>query len=129
MENKNIKEKSWVMEILKGVGIALIITVVLLLIFSLIITYTNIPENIIDTTTIIISAISILMASMIITSKLKKNGLINGAFIGGIYIMILYIISSFLNWEFSIDFKSLIMVITCILLGILGGILGVNRKI
>lgn len=60
--------------------------------------------------------------------KIKKNGILNGATIGGGYILILYLVSSILNVNFSLNIQSLVMIIIGILFGILGGIIGVNRK-
>ena len=76
----------------------------------------------------IITAISILIGSSLGNIKIKKNGLINGGLIGGIYIITIYLISSILNWKFSLNIQSIIMIITAIVFGILGGIIGVNRK-
>ena len=58
----------------------------------------------------------------------QKNGILNGALVGGAYILILYFISSLLNWKFSLNLQSIIMIIVGIVFGILGGIVGVNRK-
>ena len=122
VENKTIKN------IAKGVGISLISTCIMLFIFAVLLTYTDISENIIDTVIIIITAISILIGSSIGNLKIKKNGLLNGAIIGGTYILIIYLISSILNWRFSLNIQSIIMIIIGILFGILGGIIGVNKK-
>ena len=59
---------------------------------------------------------------------MKKNGLINGALIGGIYILLLYFISSLLNWKFGLNLQSLVMIIVGVIFGIVGGIVGVNKK-
>jgi len=45
----------------KGIGIALISTMILLLIFSIILTYTNVSENTITPVIIVVTAISILL--------------------------------------------------------------------
>ena len=76
----------------------------------------------------IITAISIVIGSSIGSTKIKKNGLINGGIIGGSYILILYVVSSILNWKFSLNIQSIIMIITAVIFGILGGIIGVNKK-
>ena len=128
MENMQINENKTIINIFKGVGIALITTLVMLIIFSIILTYTNIQENVINPVIMIITAISILIGSSIENTKLKKNGLINGGMIGGCYILIIYLISSILNWKFSLNVNSLIMIVAAIIFGILGGIIGVNRK-
>ena len=121
-ENKTIKN------VAKGVVISLISTCIMLLIFTILLTYIDINENLIDTVIIIITAISILIGSSIGNYKMKKNGLLNGAIIGMGYIITIYLISSILNWKFSLNFKSIIMIIITIFFGILGGIIGVNKK-
>ena len=128
MENMQVNENKTLINILKGVGISLITTVIMLIIFSIILTYTNIQESAINPVIMIITAISILIGSSLGNIKIKKNGLINGGLIGGIYILIIYLISSILNWKFSLNMQSIIMIITAVIFGILGGIIGVNRK-
>ncbi len=128
MENLQINENKTIKNIMKGTGIALITTVLLLLIFSIILTYTNIDEKVINPVIMIVTAISILLGSSLGNIKIKKNGLINGGTIGAIYIITIYLISSILNWKFSLNIQSIFMIIIAIVFGILGGILGVNRK-
>ena len=125
MENSDVNNKSLI-NILKGLGIAFIITFVFLLILSIVLTYTNVSENIINPTIIIITALSILIGSSISNIKIKKNGLINGGIIGGVYIVLLYLFSSIFSMQFSLTIQSIIMIITGIVFGILGGIIGVN---
>ncbi len=128
MENLQINENKTIKNIIKGTGIALITTLVLLLIFSIILTYTNIDEKVINPVIMIVTAISILLGSSLGNIKIKKNGLINGGIIGAIYIITIYLISSILNWKFSLNLQSIFMIIIAIVFGILGGIIGVNRK-
>ena len=128
MENMQINENKTLANILKGVGISLIATLIMLVIFSILLTYTNIQENAINPVIMIITAISILIGSSLGNIKIRKNGLINGGIIGAVYIIIIYLISSILNWRFSLNLQSIIMIITAIVFGILGGIIGVNRK-
>lgn len=114
--------------IAKGVGISLITSFILLIIFSIILTYINISENTITPVIIVLTAISILIGSSIGNLKMKKNGILNGGSVGAIYIIILYLISSLLNWKFGINLQSVIMIAVGIVFGILGGIVGVNKK-
>ena len=114
--------------IFKGVGIALLTTIILLLIYSLVLTYTNVSENTITPVIIVITATCILLGSSIGNKKIRKNGLLNGGAIGGIYILILYLISSIWNWKFALNIQSLIMILAGIIFGVIGGIIGVNRK-
>ena len=114
--------------IFKGVGISLLITIIILLIFSIMLSYTNLSENTMTPVIIIATALSILVGSSISTRNIKKNGMLNGGLIGIIYLSILYTISSILNWKFGLNLQSFIMIIAGSILGILGGIIGVNRK-
>lgn len=128
MEGYQENNKKNVKNISIGIGISILITIICLFVFSILLTYTNINENTMTPTIIIITGISVLIGSSIGNVKIKKNGIINGAIIGGGYILILYLISSILNVEFSLNFKSIIMIIVGILFGIFGGIMGVNSK-
>ena len=117
-----------VIQIIKGVGISFLSTILLLIIFASLLTYTQLSEQMMNPVIIIITAVSILIGSSIGNSKIKKNGLINGALIGGIYIIIIYFVSSILNRKFGLEIQSLIMIVIGMIFGILGGIVGVNKK-
>lgn len=120
--------KTNLINILKGVGISILCTMVFLLIFSLILTYTNLSEQTMAPVIIVLTAISILIGSSIGNFKLKKNGILNGALIGGIYFVVLYLISSCISMNFAINREMLIIVLIGMLFGIFGGIIGVNKK-
>lgn len=128
METYQENNKGIVKNIFIGIGIAMLFTIVCLLIFSIVLTYTNISENTITPVIIVVTAISILIGSSIGNIKIKKNGILNGALVGGGYILILYLISSLLNVRFSLNMQSIIMIVVGVIFGILGGIIGVNRK-
>ena len=112
----------------KGLLISFIMTILILLIFSIILTFTNISEKTIVPVIIISTAISILIGSSISNIRIKKNGILNGALIGGGYILILYLLSSILNARFNLNIQSIIMISAGVVFGILGGIIGVNKR-
>lgn len=112
----------------KGLVISFIMTILILLIFSIILTFTNISEKTIVPVIIISTAISILIGSSISNIRIKKNGILNGALIGGGYILILYLLSSILNARFNLNIQSIIMISVGVVFGILGGIIGVNKR-
>lgn len=121
-------ENNFFINLIKGVGIAFIFTIILLIIFSAILTFTNINENVINPVIITVTGISVLIGSSTANNKIKKNGLLNGALVGAIYILIIYIISSLLNWRFGLNLQSLIMIVVGMIFGMLGGIIGVNKN-
>ena len=127
MENLDKKEaKENLIRIIKGSGVALGITLLLLFIFAVVLTYTNIAESVIKPVIIIVTAISILIGSSLSTLKIKKNGLLNGAIVGFIYIFSLYIISSITGSGFNLNIISIIMLVASVVAGMVGGIIGVN---
>lgn len=128
---ENIKESEFsknIIRIVKGSVTAIILTLILLLIFATLLTYTNLKENTINSSIIVITGISILVGSSISTLKIKKNGLINGFFVGLIYIITIYLISSIILTDFKVNFYSIIMILVSIIMGMIGGIIGVNLK-
>lgn len=114
--------------IIKGVIISIIFTLFCLFIFSIILTYTNISEQFINPVIIVTTAISIFVGSSIGNLKVNKNGLINGALIGGIYLISLYILSGIINDNFNLNIQSIIIIISGMICGMFGGIIGVNSK-
>ena len=126
MENSESVNHKQFINILKGIGIAFIVTFICFIILAIVLTYSNISENIMNPTIIIITSISILIGSSISNIKIKKNGLINGGIIGGVYIVLLYLFSSIFSMNFSLNSQSVIMIVTGIVFGILGGVIGVN---
>lgn len=126
--DKNTGKNSKFLNIIKGSIIAIIITVVGLVIFSIILTNTNVSENVMMPVITVITAISILIGSIISVSRIEKKGILNGALVGLIYITAIYLLSSIINGSFIININSIILIIAAIFAGMLGGIIGVNIK-
>ena len=114
--------------IIKGSITAIVLTIVLLLIYSCLLTYTNINEKTMPVVIIIVTAISILVGSLMASSNIKKNGLTHGALVGLVYIVAIYLLSSIIGKNFALNIYSFVMIIASIMAGAIGGIIGVNRK-
>ena len=117
-----------IIRVLKGSGIAIILSIIILLIYAILLTYTPIQENTIKPVIIVVSGISILIGSGISTLKINKNGILNGALVGLIYIIFLYLLSSIIITNFSLTTNSFIMILVSVFTGIIGGIIGINIK-
>ena len=114
--------------ILRGILISFIFTIFMLVIFATLLVYTDLSEQTIRPVIITITGISILIGSSLGTRKLHKNGLLSGGIIGSSYILLLYLISSIVSSNFSINWVSIIMIIVGLIGGIFGGVIGVNTK-
>ncbi|MBR3613644.1 MAG: TIGR04086 family membrane protein [Clostridia bacterium] len=106
--------------------ISILITIILIFILSLLISNTSMSEDFINPGIIIISSISIMVGAIRVSKSKKEKGIINGAILGGIYMLTMYLISSIVLKDFSIGIQSLIMIIGGIIGGVVGGIIGVN---
>ena len=113
--------------IAKGVIISIIFTLIILFIFSILLTYTNISESFITPVIIVTTSISIFIGSSIGNLKMKKSGLLNGALIGGIYLLSIYLLSGTINHNFGLTMQSVIIIVAGMICGMFGGILGVNK--
>jgi len=126
---ENLDKNEWkqnLIRIVKGSIVAIIITLILLFLFASLLTYTSLQETIIIPVVMIITAISILIGSSISTLKIKKNGMVNGALVGMIYMVTIYLISSLTGTGFACNVNTIIMMVSAVLAGMLGGIIGVN---
>ncbi len=125
MEAK-VKADKNIIRIIKGSVFSILITLILLFIYAILLTSTNIPESTMSVVVITITGISILIGSSISSFKIKKRGIVNGGLVGLIYIITIYLISSIALMGFSMNITSIIMLIVAIVIGMIGGIIGVN---
>lgn len=112
--------------VVKGSAFAIVISLILLTIYAILLSCTNISESTMTPVVITISGISILIGSSISSMKIKKQGMLNGALVGVIYMLFIYILSSILLTGFIFNIQSIIMIAIGTSAGIIGGIIGVN---
>jgi len=110
----------------KNLSISIIITLILLFVLSMVLSLSNVSENIMGVSIIFISSFSILVGAFLASRKIKEKGIIFGSILGLTYMIILYLISSLLNANFAFSLSVLYMFIGGLVGGAIGGILGVN---
>ena len=121
------KDKSSI-KIIKGTVISIILSLILLTIYAALLSYTSISENTMVPVVITITGISILIGSSISSMHIKKQGMLNGALVGLIYMLTIYILSSIFLSSFELTVNSIIMIAVGIGTGMIGGVIGVNMK-
>ena len=124
-ETKN-PNSNLVKTFLKNLCLEFLFTIILLTILSLILSLTSANETIINPSIIFISAFSILIGSFFTGKRIGNKGILIGILQGFSYMFILYLFSSILSNNFSLDISSIVMILISIICGAIGGILGVN---
>lgn len=118
--------KNFMFDFGKSIILSILLTFIALLLLSAVLNFTDVSENIISPSIIVISSVCIMIGSFIVSKKIKEKGILNGAILGILYMFVLYIISSIANGSFALNVSSLAMIGIGIIAGIFGGILGVN---
>lgn len=118
--------KNFMFDFGKSLILSILLTFIALLLLSAVLNFTDVSENIISHSIIVISSVCIMIGSFIVSKKIKEKGILNGAILGILYMFVLYIISSIANGSFALNVSSLAMIGIGIIAGIFGGILGVN---
>ncbi len=113
---------------LKGIVFSIVMTLFMILILSIVLSFSNIKENVIMPTVIFISSFSILMGGFLVAKKMDEKGIVYGSVLGLSYMLILYLISSIMSFDFSLNVNAIIMIVLGVLGGAIGGVLGVNLK-
>ena len=121
MENKN----KFIL-IGKGVIFGYIFMLFEILVYSILLAYTSVPESSISVCVFIFSLLSVFLASSTVSIKIKENGMKNGGIVGFLYIILVYLIGSLISGNFSLTSSVITTIIFNILLGMIGGIVGVN---
>lgn len=123
-----MKVKSWDKSIylLKGLLLAYIITFVLILMFSLLLTFSSLREGKTSLLNTLVMIISITSGGIYVAGKVKEKGWINGGILGISYYFILILLNLLLLRPIIIDMFSISKLIIAFTTGIIGGIIGIN---
>lgn len=126
--SKKINSSNYFIDLIKGTVIGLLVTIMLILIFTIILTYTKLSEDRIPLINSIIMILGITTGSIFTSRKAEKNGWIFGGVTGILYFIIIFILSIIFIKNYAFDkyfiFKGLVALST----GIIGGMIGINIK-
>lgn len=117
-----------ILTILKNVLLSYALTLFMFLIFAFVITYTDISHNSVSVITVIITILSIMIAGILNGRKSTEKGWLTGCVTGLLYMGILYILGSIIYKNPGIHANGIAMIITGIISGALGSIIGINNK-
>lgn len=111
---------------IKTIVTAFLITTILMAVLALLICYTPLPEEAVTPSVYILNYFSVFMAGLFSAVKTKRKGFITGGLSGMGYMLLVYLLGFILFG--GIDFTKTVFlnVIYCTLLGMAGGIVGIN---
>lgn len=123
---KKIDMKPDVLDVLKAVLVATLISLALVLIFAIILKFSSLPSFVIVPVNIAIKLVSIFVGCLI-GFKAKQNGILKGAVTGLVYMLLTFFIFAAMNAFKDVKF-SWIDLITLPIAGALSGIVAVNIR-
>lgn len=125
--NNSDKSNGWLWDFIKGILVAVIITLLLVFAFALIIKYCNIDNAYIPLINQVIKSVSIVVA-MLMCFAARPNGWLRGLLFGIMYILLSFLMFSAFNCTFEPDIKLLNDCVLGGVTGLISGIIVVNVK-
>lgn len=110
----------------KGLLLSYIITGVLIILFSLLLTFTPLKEARTPLLNTIVMIVSIVAGSIYLTTKIKENGWVSGAILGLSYYLILVLFNFIFLKSLVFDIFSITKLAITSITGVIGGIIGIN---
>ena len=114
--------------ILKSLAISFVFTLILVLVVSLLLTYTSLKESRIPLLNTIVMVISITVGSIYMAVKVEENGWLYGGLIGALFFLILVLLNFLFIKPFILDIYSISKFFIALVTGIIAGIIGINIK-
>ncbi len=119
--------RDFFMPVLKGLLFGVLAIIIVYVLFSVLMSTFDFPNQYIYPATLIGLIISIPVAGYVTVVSSENKNPFKGSLCGLIYIMILYFISSILNSDFSMGLNTLILAIIGVSAGAIGGLIAINR--
>lgn len=110
----------------KGAFRATLITIILLVLFSIVMSFTEVGTQVVSVVFLLITCISIIYGAIYAARKNNRKGWVTGIIVALLYMALLYILSGFFFGSFAIDSKDLSRLGIALLVGALSGMLGIN---
>lgn len=126
MEN-SLKSKNF-LQILKGVGVSLVVSLVGILVFAFVLRFVNIGDNLIKVINQVIKVLSVLLGVSLTLKKDKTKGLLKGAGVGALYTLLAYLVFSVLVGNFNFGLSLVFDTIFAAVIGLICGVIFVNVK-
>ncbi|MBR5468788.1 MAG: TIGR04086 family membrane protein [Firmicutes bacterium] len=127
MENKD-NGTNMIIAFAKAQVIAYLITAVMFMLCALLLTYTDVEENIVPVFSLVCTFLSAFVSGIVVSKKADKKGIFWGMLSGAVYAAILIMLLYVAAENTGFDTGRLFSVLTSLFSGSLGGIFGINSK-
>lgn len=128
MSLKKIILVNYIKMIGKAIVMSIALTTLALIIQTIAMFYTDITEAVLPVTSALIMTLSIALASIYASLKIKRKGWLNGIFIGAGYILAIVIISFVCLDDFVLNTYVFLKTAIALVTGAISGMIGVNLK-
>ena len=112
--------------ILRGTVLALVISLLVLLLLSLVLYLTPVPERVVPYAVYITSIFSIIIGSAYAAKRIQSKGWLNGGLTGLTFIITLLILTKVFGLDADINLHLITKLLLAFVVGSIGGILGLN---
>ena len=126
--NKKLNSSGYIIDIIKGTILGLIVTIILMLLFTILLTYSKLSEELIPLINSIIMILGIKTGSIFTSRKAYRNGWISGGLIGVTYFLIIFLLSVIFIKDFTLDKYTFLKGMIALVIGTIGGMIGINIK-
>ena len=130
--NRNIYRKtgehSYMKILLRGTCVSFMITVPTFAVMAFLLGYTDFPWAFTSILAPATAIVSVFLGAFTATRGLKRNGMLNGATIGLIYMAVAYIGRLVFLQQWQLSWVLLRMLVIFVIVGAIGGTAGINKK-
>jgi putative membrane protein (TIGR04086 family) len=111
---------------LKSLGICFLVSFVMIVLYALILSFTSVSDSSMNTTIQVIMIVSITLSSIFGGRKISRKGWLFGLALGIVFTILLVPLSMGFGQSFSFDRLFLAKLLMGGVVGLIGGIIGVN---
>ncbi len=121
-----MEQRAFLTKVTKGVLRAAVITTILLVIYAIIMTFTDVSKQVTSVYYLLVTCLSVIYGAIYSAKKNNKNGWLVGMLVAFLYMLLLYIISTVIFKDVSLGTKELLRMAIAVMVGALSGMLGIN---
>lgn len=126
-KNTDTPLKQFAMDCSAGSGITIVIASALLCVTAVVLTNVDVPFELHQPITTIITSLATLVSSYLIGQKRQKTGLVLGLSVGGLVFLLLFLISAIFG-DKILSMQTLVKLVSILAAGGFGGLFGVSRQ-